>query len=78
MASSGWTVCRIFATASVVAGASFGYKLLWVQPLAMFLGVMMLAAEKGVVLKVRAQGPDAREAVQALQELFASGFGEEI
>lgn len=42
------------------------------------MGVMMLAAEKGVVLKVRAQGPDAREAVQALQELFASGFGEEI
>ena len=28
------------ATASVVAGASFGYKLLWVQPLAMFFGVM--------------------------------------
>lgn len=42
------------------------------------MGVMMLAAEKGTVLKVRAQGPDAREAVQALQELFASGFGEEI
>ncbi len=42
------------------------------------MGVMMLAAEKGTVLKVRAQGPDAREAVRALQELFASGFGEEI
>ena len=38
------------ATASVVAGASFGYKLLWVQPLAMFLGVMMLAALGNVVL----------------------------
>lgn len=38
------------ATASVVAGASFGYKLLWVQPLAMFLGVMMLAALSNVVL----------------------------
>lgn len=38
------------ATASVVAGASFGYKLLWVQPLAMFFGVMMLAALANVVL----------------------------
>lgn len=38
------------ATASVVAGASFGYKLLWVQPLAMFLGVMALAALSNVVL----------------------------
>ncbi len=38
------------ATASVVAGASFGYKLLWVQPVAMFLGVMMLAALSNVVL----------------------------
>ena len=38
------------ATASVLAGASFGYKLLWVQPLAMFFGVMMLAALSNVVL----------------------------
>ncbi|MHB8897609.1 MAG: divalent metal cation transporter, partial [Thermoguttaceae bacterium] len=38
------------ATASVVAGASFGYKLLWVQPLAMFFGVMMLAALGNIVL----------------------------
>ena len=38
------------ATASVLAGASFGYKLLWVQPLAMLLGVCMLAALSNVVL----------------------------
>lgn len=38
------------AAASVLAGASFGYKLLWVQPVAMFLGVMMLAALSNVVL----------------------------
>ena len=38
------------AAASVVAGASFGYKLLWVQPVAMFLGVCMLAALGNVVL----------------------------
>ena len=40
------------ATASVLAGASFGYKLLWVQPLAMFFGVMMLGALSNVVLTV--------------------------
>lgn len=38
------------AVASVVAGASFGYELLWVQPVAMFLGVCMLAALGNVVL----------------------------
>ncbi|MCL4207605.1 MAG: divalent metal cation transporter [Pirellulaceae bacterium] len=38
------------AAASVVAGASFGYKLLWVQPVAMFLGVLMLGALSNVVL----------------------------
>jgi manganese transport protein len=38
------------AVASVVAGASFGYQLLWVQPVAMFLGVFMLAALGKVVL----------------------------
>jgi Mn2+/Fe2+ NRAMP family transporter len=38
------------AAASVMAGASFGYKLLWVQPLAMFLGVMMFAALGNIVL----------------------------
>lgn len=38
------------AAASVMAGASFGYELLWVQPVAMFLGVLMLAALGNVVL----------------------------
>jgi len=38
------------AAASVMAGASFGYKLLWVQPVAMFLGIMMLAALGNVIL----------------------------
>ncbi|NOX55659.1 MAG: divalent metal cation transporter [Planctomycetes bacterium] len=38
------------AAASVMAGASFGYKLLWVQPVAMFLGVCMLAALGNIVL----------------------------
>jgi manganese transport protein len=38
------------AAASVMAGASFGYKLLWVQPVAMLLGICMLAALGNVVL----------------------------
>jgi Mn2+/Fe2+ NRAMP family transporter len=38
------------ATASVIAGAFFGYQLLWVQPIAMFLGIMMMAALGNIVL----------------------------
>ena len=41
------------AAASVVAGASFGYKLLWVQPVAMFLGIMMFVALSNIVLTTR-------------------------
>jgi len=41
------------AAASVVAGASFGYKLLWVQPVAMFLGIMMFAALANIVLTTK-------------------------
>ena len=38
------------AAASVVAGAFYGYQLLWVQPIAMFLGVFMMAALANIVL----------------------------
>lgn len=38
------------AAASVVAGYGFGYDLLWVQPLAMIAGIIMLAAISNVVL----------------------------
>ncbi|MBN2290560.1 MAG: HPr family phosphocarrier protein [Candidatus Glassbacteria bacterium] len=41
------------------------------------MGVMMLAAEKGSVLVVRAEGEDAPEALQAIFELFAQNFDEE-
>ena len=41
------------------------------------MGVMMLAAEFGSELKVRANGPDAEEAVQAIAELVANKFGED-
>ncbi len=40
------------------------------------MGVMMLAAECGSRLSVRATGPDADEAVTALAALVASRFGE--
>jgi phosphocarrier protein HPr len=41
------------------------------------MGVMMLAAECGSSIMIRAQGPDAQQAAEALVELVASGFGEQ-
>lgn len=41
------------------------------------MGVMMLAAERGSTIQIRARGADAREAVEALVRLVADGFGEE-
>jgi len=40
------------------------------------MGVMMLAAECGSQLVVRATGADAEAAAAAMAELIASGFGE--
>lgn len=40
------------------------------------MGVMMLAAEFGSLLRIRAVGEDAEDAVVALSALVASGFGE--
>ncbi len=40
------------------------------------MGVMMLAAECGSSIIIRATGADADRAVQALAELVATGFGE--
>ena len=40
------------------------------------MGVMMLAAEMGATLTLRADGPDAEEAVNALASLIANKFGE--
>ncbi|HET7040876.1 MAG TPA: HPr family phosphocarrier protein, partial [Gemmatimonadales bacterium] len=40
------------------------------------MGVMMLAAECGSQITIRADGPDAEQALSALAELVASGFGE--
>jgi phosphocarrier protein HPr len=40
------------------------------------MGVMMLAAERGTRLLLRAEGPDADAALEALSALIADGFGE--
>jgi phosphocarrier protein HPr len=40
------------------------------------MGVMMLAAEQGSTMLVRADGPDEEAAVEALTALIASNFGE--
>ena len=40
------------------------------------MGVMMLAAEFGSNILVRADGPDAEQAVNAIAELVAAKFGE--
>ncbi|MBP5215224.1 MAG: HPr family phosphocarrier protein [Alphaproteobacteria bacterium] len=41
------------------------------------LGLMMLAASKGSVIKVRAEGADAERALEAIENLVNAGFGEE-
>ena len=41
------------------------------------MGVMMLAAEEGSTIQVRADGPDECEAVAALRELVDGKFGGE-
>ena len=40
------------------------------------MGVLMLAAEKGSELVIRAQGSDAEEALSVLADLVARGFEE--
>ena len=40
------------------------------------MGVMMLAAEYGSKLKLKADGPDAEQAVNAIADVIAKKFGE--
>jgi len=40
------------------------------------MGVMMLAAECGATVSLRADGPDAVEAIDAIATLIANRFGE--
>lgn len=41
------------------------------------MGLMMLAAGPGSKLMIIANGPDAEDAVKAIEDLIASKFGEE-
>ena len=41
------------------------------------MGVLMLAAAQGSVIHIRAEGDDARDAIQALTQLVENRFGEE-
>ena len=41
------------------------------------MGVMMLAAGQGSTVTVEAEGEDAEQAVEAIGQLIAGGFGEE-
>lgn len=40
------------------------------------MGVMMLAAEYGSTIRLKADGADAEQALDALAQLVAAGFGE--
>lgn len=42
------------------------------------MGLMMLAASPGCSIRVIASGPEARQALEALEDLIATRFGEEI
>jgi phosphocarrier protein len=42
------------------------------------MGMMMLAAEQGVELEIRAKGDDAGDALSALAALVERGFGEDL
>jgi len=41
------------------------------------MGILLLAAARGTMITISADGPDERDAVEALAQLVASGFGEE-
>jgi phosphocarrier protein len=40
------------------------------------MGVMMLAAGKGTIVEIEAQGADAEQALESIKELFDDKFGE--
>lgn len=41
------------------------------------MSILLLAAERGSKIKIRAEGPDEKEAVQTLSRLVEERFGEE-
>ncbi|MEW9806206.1 HPr family phosphocarrier protein [Mesorhizobium marinum] len=42
------------------------------------MGLMMLAASPGCSIRVTATGPEAEQAIAAIEELIATRFGEEV
>ncbi|MFN7914347.1 MAG: HPr family phosphocarrier protein [Vicinamibacterales bacterium] len=42
------------------------------------MGLLLLAAARGTSIVISAEGPDEASAVEALSELVASGFGEDV
>ncbi len=40
------------------------------------LSVLTLAAAKGIYLELEVEGADEREALEAIEKIFANGFGE--
>jgi phosphocarrier protein len=42
------------------------------------LGILLLGASQGTEIEVAADGPDEVEALDALEALVATGFGEEV
>jgi phosphocarrier protein len=42
------------------------------------MGILLLAAPQGATVTIAADGPDENEAVAALRQLVASGFGEDV
>jgi phosphocarrier protein HPr len=41
------------------------------------MGIMMLAAAKGTVIRLKVEGEDEQEAIAVLGELIENGFGED-
>ena len=42
------------------------------------MGILLLAAPHGATLTIAADGPDEHEAIAALSQLVATGFGEDL
>ena len=42
------------------------------------MGILLLAAARGSIITISAEGVDERDAVQALVALVQSGFGEDV
>jgi manganese transport protein len=78
LSGPGWVQCALTlgagsAGSSIFAGAVFGYDLLWVQPVAMFLGVVVFAAIGHQLLATQARPYDVFR--KKLHPALAWGWG---